>query len=102
MFLCIIYIAIWGKRDSVNLLNDEDRRTYYIRPYNIIAALMASFILIAVVLIFLFGTRTSIIFFVEVGDLVFAGYWLLMAKELSEPIDQECRAGKLHGQLALS
>ena len=97
MFLCIIYIAIWGKRDSLDLLRDPKRKAAYVKTYNIIAGLMASFILIALVLNFLFGTGTSIVFWIEcAGIWVFAAFWLVKAKELRELIDQESRAGTLH------
>mgnify|MGYP000158490826 CR=1 FL=1 len=99
LFLCIIYIAIWGRRDSVNLLRKEARISFYVTTYNIIAALMGSFIVLAVVLNFLFGTRTSIIFWVEsAGIWVFATFWLVKAMELGELIEQEDRAGTLHRQ----
>lgn len=96
MFVCIIYIAIWGKRNSLDLMDDPERKAFYEKRYNIIAGLMASFILIALV-VFLFRIRAkSLVFWLEcAGIWVFAAYWWLKSNELNELINQLKKSGRL-------
>ncbi len=97
MFFCIIYLAIWGKRNSLNLMEDPERKAFYEKWYNIIAGLMTAFIIAAVVLHFWIGKTKSFVLWVEcVGIWLFAAYWLLKAMELNELINQLRRSGKLH------
>jgi hypothetical protein len=102
MFLCIMYIAIWGKRNSLDLMEDPARKAFYEKWYNIIAGLMAFFIVIGVGLNFLLNTGKSLVFWIEsVGIWVFAGYWLLKSYELNELVNQLRKSGRLHPEAAL-
>jgi hypothetical protein len=96
MFLCIIYLAIWGKRNSLDLMDDPQRKAFYEKWYNIIAGLMLSFIVVTAGLHFLFHPGKSFVFWVEsVGIWVFAAYWLLKGMELNDLVNQLRKSGKL-------
>jgi hypothetical protein len=85
-FLAIGYVCIFRSGDTLQLIQDCDKRRFYKRWYYIIGITMWLFPVVVAVLEFFklhpFGTRT--VFFIEVvGIWTFASYWLLKSQEIS-------------------
>lgn len=87
LFVCMFYVAVWGKRRTLRLMKDPPRR-YFTYAYNTIAGAMVCFIVIGMALNLLFGNtgdkaKDSTIFFVEAaGVWVFAAFWAVKTYEM--------------------
>ena len=85
MFACIFIVAIWTNRATLELVDNIGHRRIYQAAYNVIATLMALFVVIGLILNAVIGNEKSAVFFVETaGIMSFAAFWLVKGSELAE------------------
>lgn len=96
-FICIGIICIFCASDTLNLIQDQAKRSRYRRSYFIFGVLMVALPLSAACLKFFAPWRDWTIFWVEVaGIYVFSAYWLLKSYEISQTdLDRRAALGKL-------
>ena len=84
-FLCIAYVCIWLKNDTLVLIKDPDRKARYEKLYNLLGSLMIASPILAFVSMGVFRKHNSFTFFIEAWLLwVFAIYWIVKSKEISD------------------
>lgn len=83
-FGCIAYVCIFCASATLPLVK-EDRRVYYRRTYKLLGYAMVASPLIASILTFTLGFRSSYLFVAEAcGVYAFAFYWLVKTLEIKE------------------
>src|SRR2546430_1451707 len=87
-FLCIAYVAIFRASDTLSLIDNAKRRQKLQRIYRFLGLGMAASPFVAIVLAWVLhpdSAARSLKLFVEVlGVLMFAAYWIVKSREISE------------------
>jgi hypothetical protein len=95
-FVCIAYVCIFCASATLTLVK-EDRRAYYRRTYKFLGYAMVASPIIAAIINWGLGFRSSYLFFAELcGVYAFAIYWLIKTKEIRETsADRKAAQGEL-------
>ena len=95
-FVCIAYVCIFCASATLPLVK-EARRTYYRRAYKLLGYAMVVSPLVAAILNWGLGFRSSYLFFAETcGVYAFAIYWLVKTLEIRETnADRRAASGEL-------
>ena len=87
-FLSIAYVCIFRSGDTLELISDEDKVSWYKRIYNLLGLIMIASPVIAVAVKLILQPdpgKGSIVFFIEaVGVIVFGSYWIIKSNEIKE------------------
>jgi hypothetical protein len=85
-FLCIVYVCLWRYRDTLDFVQDEGRKRWYRWIYHTLATLMVVLPLLAAALLSILG-QSTVVFWVEAFAVwVFAGYWIVKSREVTESL----------------
>jgi amino acid transporter len=85
-FLCIAYVCLWRYRDTLDFVQNEDRKRWYRWIYRTLATLMVVLPLFAAALLSILG-QSTVVFWVEAFAVwVFAAYWIVKSREVTESL----------------